>query len=276
MNEPRVLSLIYNIEHADSADFSVSPSVERDMEDFQVRTQDGQVRFKLKKHCSTVDEARQMVEKYINDWELDAFLEEPRDEFRLSFCHPEVVARSPIQGAHVVHPHPVNWHINVSEVTGTSHKAIPRPPTELTLAFDDKEVVYLRARMKNYYRHPRDLPALADLCVTTLQEPFRTDYPSKKLRKAAAHYAVSKRVLREVLNLAANKGGPDEARKAQGAAEGKELSGVERRFLEAAVLLIIRRLAEKKRCPTQSFCVIGMDDLPQLPSDKLPARKNSF
>ena len=233
MNDPHVQALVYKIEHADSVDYGASDPVEQDTVDFKVRTEDDHVRFELKKHYSSADFAREVVNRYVKVWELDALLRDPSQEFVLRYCHSEMVDRCPVPGRKVAAAHPVKWHFSLPQPTVTHGKPFPQPPLELTLDPCDREVVYMEARLKQYYRHSTHLPDLANLCLTTVMEPFRKKYPSQKLIKGAGYYGISKNVLKRMSNLAANKGGANEARKAQGTGEGKEFSTEERRFLES-------------------------------------------
>ena len=267
MVEAHVKALTYLIEHANSVAYSASPPLKHETEDFRVRIEDDRVFFEMKRHHSSVESAKEVVNRYVEVWELETLLMDPLQEFSLRFNDAEVVARNPVPGQHVVFPRPVRFQFDVSQVSGTVVKPYPRPPSELTLDTRDEQVVYMATRLKQYHRHSTHLPDLANLCFTTVVEPFE-EYRSRKLSKASAHYAISKRVLKKLTNLAANKGGPCEARKAQGAVEDKKYSDEERRFLESAVRIIIRRLAEKKRHPSMSFPVIGMDDLPPLNSSE--------
>ena len=119
MNDPHVEALFYKVEHADSVDYSVSPPVVQETDVFRVKIEDDQVCFELKKHYPTANSAKEVVDRYVSVWELDALLKGPREQFRLRFSHPKVVDRCPERGRVVAHGLPIVAHAWLSKPEST-------------------------------------------------------------------------------------------------------------------------------------------------------------
>ena len=99
------------------------------------------------------------------------------------------------------------------------------PPSGVTLNADDPDVLTMFHRYQGYLENREPLPAMAYFCLSMLER-----YLCAGRKKAATKYAIDFEVLREVGNLAANKGGPETARKAQRAWIGSPLTSEETRF----------------------------------------------
>ena len=72
MNDPHVVTLLYEIEHGDSADYSKAEPIAREETDFHVQIANEGVCFKFKKHYASFSAARKAIEDYIRVWEFDA------------------------------------------------------------------------------------------------------------------------------------------------------------------------------------------------------------
>ena len=75
----------------------------------------------------------------------------------------------------------------------------------------------------------------------------------KRREEASSKFKIKGYVLNEVACLSSEKGGKTEARKADGAEEGFDLTEDERTFLENAVMMSIRRVAEEAHSPGKAF-----------------------
>lgn len=136
----------------------------------------------------------------------------------------------------------------------------PNPPTK-TLARDP--TVELMFKAYCLYRDNRmKLAEAANFCLTVLEEyPI---VPRKDRRGAAAQrYAVARTVLNKLSELAAEKGGPDHARKARGIE--KPFTAAEHLWLEETMKCLIVRAAERAADTTASLEKITLDHLPRLP-----------
>ena len=261
MNNPHVNALVFGIEHGPALSYSDdAQAIDHDEPGFRVILKDRTVRFELNEHYATTGKARERVRPYVRNWEMDAGLDGRPGDFRLEFQQAEVIDRSP--------PLPTPGGTSISATftapTPTLRASLsvvspsyPPPPSGLTLKADDPDVKTMYDRLSGYYSNREPLPSMAYFCLTML-EYRRPGRGSQQRRNAAAHYHISKKVLKEIANLSSNKGGDGSARKAS--AVSTELSREEERFLEAAVKTMIRRAAEVAQNPDGSFQTITLDD----------------
>ena len=252
MNDPHVEALFYKIEHANSVDYSVSPPVVQEADEFRVKIEDDRVCFELKKHYPTVNSAKEVVDRYASVWELEALLRDPRQEFKLRYSYPKVVDRCPVPGQIVVSALPTRFHFSVSQPTVTVGKPYPQPPSGFNLDPDNNDVVIMTNRLRKYIQGTEGLPTVAYFCLTILEER------AGGRKKAAEMYGIVFSDLNDIEGISQNKGGELSARKAAGV--GEELTAEDVRFLEKAVSVMIRRASESALYPAKSFDRVRIDD----------------
>ena len=96
MNDPHVDALLFRIEHGPAVRYSDdAPPIKHEEPTFRVTLKDRTVRFELKEHYATKEEARERVGPYVRNWEMDAGLNGRPGNFRLEFQEAEVIDRSP-------------------------------------------------------------------------------------------------------------------------------------------------------------------------------------
>ena len=253
MNDPHVVALIYRIEHGDSIDYSKAKPLVVEEPGFRLSVEDMRVRFELKKHYATSEEAQTAVASYIRVWEFDATLKSGNpDSFRLRFEKAEIVDRNPTPGAVRLSGCVMGVGGSLSVKLTVSTPYYPSPPSDLAIN-PDVETMY--GRYMGYRQKREPLPGMAYFCLTVLQASARG-------RKAAARkYGIDVAVLDKIGDLTANRGGA-QARKAGGVAT--ELSHQEHRFLDRAVKAIVRRVAERASAPKGALPTILLMDLPSL------------
>ena len=263
MNDPHVDALVFRIEHGPAVSYSDdAPPIEREEPGFRVTLKDRTVRFELKEHYATKEEARERVGPYVRNWEMDAGLNGRPGDFRLEFQEAAVIDRSPPPPT----PGTFNLAATLTAPTPTVRASLsvvspsyPPPPSGPTLDADDPDVATMYHRLSGYYSNREPLPSMAYFCLTVFLSPFSG---SRNVRRtaASAHYHIDKQVLDDIGDLSSEKGGPDSARKVE--AMGSALSRKEERFLEAAVTAIIRRAAEVAQSPGAALPPITLADLP--------------
>ena len=266
MNDPHVEALHYSIVHEESVSYNDAQPLEYDTEAFLIKVIDGEVCFELKEHFSTEEAARKAVELYIRAWELDVALRSRPGEFQLRFQRAEVIDRCPTPGV-------VNLALTARaglprvRITAIVDKQYPMPPSDVILDPNDADVLTMHHRLEGYFRGKEPLPSMAYFCLTMLEHTsrFKTHNSKRRTSKvrqtAACKYGIDPAVLNKVGDLTANKGG-DVARKADGASS--DLTSLELRFLEEAVKIMIRRIAEVAHDPNRISQVITLSDLPRL------------
>ncbi len=265
MNDPHVDALVFRIEHRPALAYSDdAPSIDREEPGFRVTLKDGTVRFELKEHFSTKEEARERVGPYVRNWEMDAGLNGRPGDFRLEFQEAEVIDRSPPRptpGTVRVPASGIAFHFTIGspEVTLT-RPAYPSPPAGVTLKANDPDVATMYGRLSGYYEGREPLPGVAYFCFTMLKYLSSKHGRGGQRARAAAYHYISDAALKEIEKLSSTKGGAGSARKADGV--GTDLSRKEALFLEAAVKMIIRRAAEVAQDPGAALPLITLADLP--------------
>ena len=258
MNNPSVVALHYKVRHTFSTDYSCAEPLIVHEDTFDVRVEDGHVRFSMKDHFATEQDARDAVDDYIRAWELDAVLVHGPHAFRLRFDRSEIENRDPKpddkydrRGSVVGRGTPICAIGTLGEARGTVRPpTYPKPPA--TGLKRSPVVDMMLHRYVEYCEGKEPLTSMAYFCLTTLQ--------GKDGRAgAAARYWISKRVLRRLSMLSSTKGGFG-ARKAEGVRQ--DLTQQERQFLEAAVKTMIHRAAEVAYDPDARLTEITMRDLP--------------
>ena len=253
MNDPHVVALIYRVEHGDLIDYSMAKPFVLDESGFRLSVADMRARFEFKEHYATAEQARAAIADYIRVWEFDATLQSGSlDSFRLRFEKADIVDRNPAPGA-----------VKRSGLAGTMVGSMsvklthctsyyPSPPSDIAL---DPDAVTMHERYMGYRQKREPLPGMAYFCLTVLE------HCGGNRREAARKYGINLNVLNKIGDLATNRGGA-QARKAGGVT--RELSHREHCFLDQAVKVIVRRVAEKAHAQMVALPTISLSDLPSL------------
>ena len=255
MNDPHVVALFYTVEHGQSVDYREAKPCDDEKENFSVRIEDKKVCFTLKAHYATEEEALEAVREYIERWEFAAGLERGPDKFKLVY-----------QDARIVDRRPPPKRDGFAEVSGTfrspggrfrasisSLSQYPKPPSAGLTITPDVQSIYDRFMGYRLGREP--LPSMAYFCLTML-EAAAGNRPA-----AARKYGIALKVLSKIGRLCDEKGG-SQARKGKGVED--EFTPQEKRFLEKAMVVMIRRAAEVAHDPDKSRDRIKLSDLPDL------------
>ena len=256
MNDPHVVALIYDIEHDSTIDYSRAPSLTKELDKFTVKICGEQVRLEPKDHYASVEEALIPATDFVGNWELDVVLQTQPGQFSLVFNRPEIIDRNPTQGIARISAHFRTGIPSVRATLRVATSAYPEPPSQLTLDHDDNNVVLLLNRYSNYRKGREPLASMAYFCSTMLSERLPTgETRAKKLN-------VSRKLHTKIRKLSSRQGGPMGARKWD--ATAVDLNASEVTFLEQAVKLIIRRVAEVARDETQQLPPITLANLPKI------------
>ena len=252
MNDPRVVALEYRIEHGPVIDWSRAVALNLEEDSFGVRAGNGRIRFNLKKHYASEDEARSAVEAdYIPNWEFHVGLTRGPNAFKLRFDRAEIVDLSPSPG-----PPTLSAHVSAGSPTVRADLAPPTPP-----AFPDPPRAGIRRspdvdsmfhRYLGHLQGREPLSAMTYFCLTVLEQM------GGGRSKAAARFGISGNVLNEIGKLSANKSGSI-ARKAIGS--NAPYTSEQERFLKSAIQTLIRRAAEVEFGPDQKRETITLADI---------------
>ena len=255
MNDPHVVALVYTIKNRRAIHYRGEELLDDAEKDFSVHVKDEQVRFTMKAHYATAEEARAAVREYIERWEFDVALEKGPGKFSLKFVKPEIEDRNPPPGV---------IEFVGGEGTGEANPHIirrryPPPPCPDFTITPAVESMY--KRWLDYDRDKKELGSRAYFYLTVIQKEANRDRKQSAIKQAARKYGIDSKVLSKIGCLCNNKGG-SQARKGKGVEE--EFTPQEKRFLEKAMMVIIRRAAEVTHDPNKSRDTIKLSDLPAL------------
>lgn len=253
MTDPHVEALEYSIQYGpDIIDWSDTEPMHVQENDFDVRAENGRVRFEFKTHYASEQEARSAVEEsYIPNWEFDVGLTHGPNAFSLRFARSQIVDRNPPPGSAPLRAsfragYPT-ISVNLAPPTPTAFQEPPRDGVKRTPGVE--------SMFQHYLRHRRDaetLPAMAYFCLTML------DQMAGGSNKTAARFGISRNVLTRIRKLSTEKGG-DVARKAMGRAT--VYSPDEEQFLSSAIKALIRRAAQVEYGPDPTRKKLTRDDI---------------
>ena len=220
MNDPHVESLLYTIEHGALVDYSDAEPFVHEASAFWIRVENGRVRFEMLEHCATPEEARALVEPFIDRWEFATTLDHGPRTFSLRFLDSHIVDRDPSPEP----PGSISVHADVrlgAAVVRAELRVVspyPRPPSGGLALTPDVRTMW--RRYLGYRRGEEPLPSMAYFCHTLLMSP--TGEPSLVDRDAARRYRVARNVLSKIRSLSSRKGG-SVARKADAAGHGSSV-----------------------------------------------------
>lgn len=255
MRDPHVVSLLYRAISAASTAFDHPPPVESETDAFQIRLADGVIKFEVKKHCASEQEARNLVEPYLRAWEIGSALRFGYRIIWFEFKSATVIDRDPSPPTSRL-TNIVGSIPHLSDITGTvilSH--YPSLPDKL-VASPDVETMW--SRFESYRAGRESLAAMGYLCLTVLG----TSAGGRK--KAAKQYRVNLEVLSKLGFLTSEIGDAHTARKVPSNGQFRPHTEAEVLWIEAVVSRLIRRAGEWAYDPNAMRPEIRMVDLPSL------------
>ena len=96
MNDPKVVALIYMVEHNNSFSYkNAGPLRYRESPEFDLTVEDKIARFEFKTHYADKDEALKAIEPFIRHWEFEAAMQVGPGSFSLRYKEAEIVDRNP-------------------------------------------------------------------------------------------------------------------------------------------------------------------------------------
>ena len=244
MNDPHVVALIYKVHHKESVDYGKAEPLAFEEERFRVRVEDGTAHFELKRHYATERDAQDAIEPFIQDWEFDAAMRHFPGYFELEFERAQMVDRRPTPCVQELRFDVVS-ESEFSATLTLSPSRYPSSPSGIHACHPDVRTLF--ERYKGFVDGNEKLGSFAYFCLTVLEQSIGQGTttgprkPSSRRKKAANCYGIDVEVLQRLGKLSSTKGGGD-ARKAEGA--DQPFTDEERRFLEAALRRLIRRVAE--------------------------------
>ena len=262
MNDPKVVALIYTVEHTNSVSYeNAAPLRNFKTPEFDLTVEDKIARFEFRTHYADKDEALEAIEPFIRHWEFEAAMQVGPGSFRLQYKEAEIVDLNPSPPEPTSGPQEVraevyiegNFSVSAPVTRGLPH--YPPPPAGGAVDPDDDYVVKMKIRYDQYCLGRAKLPDVAYVCMDLLEEKYGG------LPAAAKECGVSRNVLVNIRSLSSNKGGED-SRKAKGF--DSEFTRREKQFLNLAIPKIIFRVAQVAADDSQRHPKITMANLPSF------------
>jgi hypothetical protein len=247
MNDPRVVSLYYEVITSPDVSFK-APPLDHSTPEFDLHLAEGQAIFTLKGHHASVEDARKIVEPFVTAWTISSGLAASPEHFQLKFDRAKT-NRAPY-GSYKVTGMPVSLH--------HGRREYPPLPQNFSTSPLVESMYY---QWEGYKAGHMTLATVAYFCLTLLEGFGEKKREKKKRLRAASEFYIDQPVLARIGCLTANKGGR-EARKVEGI--DAEFSAEERFWLEEVTKRLIIRAGEKAASPTATLPQITMDELRQL------------
>jgi hypothetical protein len=258
MRDPHVVALHYHLETGPQLKFSNAPPVEDETASFIVRLAGGCLRAELTDDPATVAAAYGQLNKYLRAWEISANLKYGAGAIRFRFEGAEVIDGPP--GAELsealrdlLRPKgKPTLSVGMRRTLGQ----FPVPPVKFAPTPD---VISMWERFEGYKKAREPLPAMAQFCLTTIEQSVG----GKQARKgAAARYAIDFEVLRHLGRLTSVVGDARTGRKRTPTL--RPHTPAEIAWMEAVVTRLIQRMGEWEADQTASWPLITMGDFPRL------------
>ena len=214
---------------ADDVRFADPPAMVLTTPDFEGVLDDLRLRCSMRLHSATVPEARALVEPFLRSWEIDFGMQRSRPQFTFRLRDWEVVDRDPPAGTLPSLRLRATATVSDQASAVVTYQEYPLPPTSFRAA---PETEILWRRFVRYREGAEPLPPMAYFCITFLEKQYGSG------RNLTEQLMVSRNVLDKVRELASTRGDLDIARKGD---VSVPLANDERNWLEAALLLLIRR-----------------------------------
>lgn len=262
MRDPHVAALHYRLKHSANVGFNQAPPVSVSRPEFDATLENANLSISMHTHCSTVGQARELVERFLRSWQIQSGVDSGQTVIWFDFDRSEIVDRDP-----PAHGEP---QMVVPDSASHGHRASCPTIIERRRAYPDSpnsflaspHVVAMWDRYESYLQGKEPLLSMAYACLTLLEGT--TGAKSSARKAVCKQYSIAHAVRDKLGDLVSERGGFLEARKFGRTASMTSLTDQERRWIEKAVLRLIRRKAEYDFNPQGNLPEITMNDLPPL------------
>jgi hypothetical protein len=260
MNDPHVTRLVYRLKTGEDCSYEDTPPLKVERPEFDATLEGGVLTVTMREHHPTVASAMERVGGFLRAWEIHVALEKGRGRLSFEFDRPEVIDRNPPPPGTVVQAGAtcaLCW-VDTFAVAKIISPRYPEPPTNLAAT---EKVQHVFERYKRYLDGKDLLTTMRFTCLTLLTRSYGKNNPRVKV---AAKYRIDKKVLDELAYLTSDVGDVFAARKFDENSTKRPHTAAEVQWIEAAVKILIRRVAEHEYDPTAALAQITMSDLPAL------------
>ncbi len=253
MSNRRVESLTYDLKTEETVRFDADP-VGHETDAFSLRLEDGRLTVDLHENFSSVEEAREEVESFLEAWEVSYGLQIGEREISFDYKDAEVIREDNETGDVTVEAGTLKLDVseNVNVEYHVERPEYPDPPEKFRLSPDART---LWNRYEGYEQGREPLFSMGYACLEFLEGR------AGGREEAAARYHTEDAVLDDLGRLTSTRGGPDVARKpssSQGEATPKE-----RKWIEEVIRKIVRQVGISDAGHDPETLTKG--DLPPLP-----------
>jgi hypothetical protein len=255
MNESKVEKLFYQVIIPEHTDYDSAPPVSGETDDFKWHLSKDQLLIEMKSHYSSEDEAREIVDQFLESWEVTTALLSGPESLTFSFDRSQILARE----QDLVHSEITELDVSASEVIQlsdvlrlhVSHAAFPVPPQRFRLS-PEAEMMFQRYKL---YRAGREsLLGMARWCLTVVE------YSARGREGAVDQYRIDLKVIRKLGELCGNREDITEARKSNGPSGVTPLKPAEREWIKSVIKRLILRVGEYGFDPNARMPQITMSD----------------
>lgn len=256
MNDPHVNSLSYRLTPPENVTYNAPPPVTITRPGFHGTLADGMFTATMDTHYATLDEARAVVDPFLRGWEMTSVLQ-GGDAITFHYQDADIIDWSPSPpGGRVLHAVTAACTVSVSDAIQISICRAAYPAALQAFAATTT-VQILWDRYCQWLQGRESLFSLANFSDTYLRWAV-SDALGDTRRDASKAFHIDKAILKKIGDLAANRGGDREGRKAGTipATPG------ERQWMTAAVRAIILQVGAVES--GQAVTNLTMADLPPL------------
>jgi len=256
MRDPHVVALHYRlVTDPESFEFKNPPAVQYDGSAFRFRLEDGRLRAEMKDHHATADSAREVVEPFLNAWEIDAAIRRGRREMHFEYDAPEIIDRDPTPGI-IELAAGATVRTSGHAMLKVIASAYPQPPSGFVASED---VRTLMLHFEAFVAGQERLVDAAYFCLTLVERH------AGGRAEAAREFGIDVEVLRKVGFLTSDQVGDERtARKLSRKSTLRPHTGAEVTWLQTVLRRMIHRVGEHDFDPTAPLPTIAMAGLPPL------------
>lgn len=253
MNDPHVNTLFYSLKTPENTSYKECPPIVHEDTTHKFTLDGDTLVCELKVHFPDVKSARSLIDPELRAWELNAALDNGREEILFEYKNANVIDQNPPASNSVsIIAQSVECTLKVSadlkiHVTKSNY---PTPPVDF---FVSPEVETFWHRYNMYLQGKEPLLSMAYFCLSRLETL------AGKMNQIPSTFFIELAVLKKLGYLTSKKGDLKTARKGKGHTF-QPLTSDEQKWIESCIKIIIRRLGDTSPSPT----MITMAHLPQI------------
>lgn len=256
MRDPHVERLVFAITSREGTAYDNPAPLSFQNNLGRFSTREGRLLVELANHFANEGAARSFIEPFLRSWEIQSDLDSNPGTIRFTFVNADVVDRNPPPPSADLSIQLRGESLSVSGGivrTLITYRSYPPPPSAFEATAD---VRYAHARWLDYRAGREPLQATGYFVLTLVEAA------AGGRKRAAKALQLDVDVLHKLGELTSTKGDPRTARKVPPGGLYHPLIGAEPAWLETAIRVLIKRLAE--HASGKTLIKITLNDLPKL------------